>query len=111
MNGLFVELSDVVGTAYWTFASGNWDGKNYWCEDSIFIHDDDMFSSGFVDIVLEVIPDCDPPGVIKISKRQRMEIYEKSITEGELAGQLVRCAEPWIMENFQKYDAFYILGV
>ena len=111
MKKLFVNLDNIIGTAYWTFAPGNWDGKNYWCKDGIFIHDNDMFPSGFIDVVLYVIPNCDPLGETKISKEQWTKIYEKAVLEGGITEQLVQAAEPWITENFQKYDAFYILGV
>ena len=111
MKKLFVDLDNMVGTAYWTFAPGNWDGKSFLCKDGIFIHDNDMFCSGFIDVVLDVIPNCDPLGVTKISKEQWTKICEKAVLEGNTTEQLVQAAESWITENFQKYDTFYILGV
>ena len=70
-----------------------------------------MFSSGFIDVVLDVIPNCDPLGVTKISKEQWTKIYDKAVSKGNHTKQLVQAAEPWITKNYQKYDAFYILGV
>ena len=111
MKKLFVNSDNLVGTAYWAFVPGDWDRKNVRCKYGIFIHDDDMFSSDFIDVVLDVIPHCDPLGVTKISKEQWINIFEKAVIKGDITAQLVQEAEPWITKNFQQHDAFYILGV
>ena len=111
MRKLFVNLENIVGTAYWEFASGSWDKKTYRCTDSIYIHDGDIFHSDFFDIVLDIIPECDPLGETKISKEQWKQICEKAILGGGHSAQIVYAAEPWIIKNFQKHDVFYILGV
>ena len=111
MEKLFVSLDNLVGTAYWEFAPGNWDKKTYRCTNSIYIHDGGIFHSDFIDIVLDIIPDCDPLGETKISKEQWKKICEKAILGGGRSAEIVHAAEPWVTENFQKYNAFYILGV
>lgn len=111
MKKLFVDFDNTVGTAYWEFATGNWDEKTNWRKDSIYIHDDDIFHSDFFDIVLNVVPDCNPLGKTKVSKEQWEHIREKAISGGGNSAKIVQAAEPWVTESLQKYNAFYILGV
>jgi len=108
---LFVSLDNTIGTAYWEFAPGNWDNKTYWCKDSIYIHDDILFHSDFFDIVLDVIPDCDPLGETKITKEQWERIYKEAVSGGGRSAEIVQSAEPWVTDILQKHHAFYILGV
>lgn len=111
MKKLFVDSNSTVGTAYWEFAPGNWDNKSFGCKDSIYIHDDILFHSDFFDVVLGIIPDCDPLGQTKISKEQWEAIREAAILDGACSVEIIQAAQPWVTDNFQKYDAFYILGV
>ena len=37
--------------------------------------------------------------------------YKKAVLGGGGSAEIVHAAEPWVTENFQKYNTFYILGV
>ena len=111
MKDLFVDFDNLAGTAYWEFAAGNWNNETYWCKDSIYIHDDILFHSDFFDIVLGIIPNCDPLSKTKVSKEQWEQIFKEAVSGGGPSAEIVQSAESWVTENFQKHNVFYILGV
>ncbi len=111
MKKYFVELNDKVGTCYFEFAKGQWDKKTFWSEDSIYIHGEDLVHCDFWDIVIDVIPNCNPFGETAITKNQWNDIKKKVLAEGGKSADIVRETEEWIAETFRKHSMFTILGI
>ena len=111
MKKYFVELKDKVGTCYFEFGKGNWDKRTFWKENSIYIHGEDLCHCDFLDIVIDVIPNCNPFGETEISKGQWEQIYEKAVLCGGRSAEIAQAAEPWVADTLQEHHAFYILGV
>ena len=108
----FVKNSAREGTCYHEFYKGKWDGKTFWKEDSISLHDDILFKTPeFVDSIMEVVPTYDPFGETEISfeawKKIGMIIREKDKRSQELYQE----ADSWLNEVFKEYECITILGI
>lgn len=108
----FVINSGRESTCYHEFYKGKWDGKTFWKDDSLLLHDDVMFKNrGFVDAITEVIPTYDPFGVTEISFEMWKKIGQVMKEKDESSKELYQEADVWLKDVFEEYECFTILGL
>lgn len=108
----FVRNSERCGTCYHEFYKGKWNGKTFWKDDSLLLHDDVMFKNqGFVDAVIEVIPTYDPFGETEISLETWENIGQVIKKKDESSKELYQEADVWLSDVFKEYDCITILGI
>jgi len=101
-----------MSTCYHEFYKGKWDGKTFWREDSILIHDDVLFiHKGFVDAIKFVVPHYDPFNETEIKKDEWIEIGNAIQNDDIESKQLYAEANEWLEHVFLEYDCFTILGL
>ena len=107
----FVKNSEREGTCYHEFYSGEWDGKSFWKEDSLYLHDDVLDKNVSFENVLRKVISFDPLGETKVSKENWEEIG-RIIPQDDISSlELYREADLWAKEVFKLYDYFTIIGV
>ena len=90
----FVRNNERESTCYHEFYKGKWDGKTFWKEDSLSLHDNMMFENkGFVDAIIEIIPTYDPFGETEIS-----------IDDWDKIGQVIKKMDDSSIELYQEAD-------
>ena len=108
----FVSNSEREGTCYHEFYKGKWDGKTFWKEDSLSLHDDIMFENqGFVDAIIEIIPTYDPFSETEISFETWEKIGQIIREKDEKSQELYQEADNWLNDVFKEYECFTILGI
>lgn len=108
----FVRNSERESTCYHEFYKGKWDGKTFWKDDSLSLHDDIMFKNqGFIDAIVEVIPTYDPFGETEISFEAWYKIGQFIREKDEGSQELYREADIWLSDVFKEYECFTILGI
>lgn len=108
----FVRNNERESTCYHEFYKGKWDGKTFWKEDSLSLHDNMMFENkGFVDAIIEVIPTYDPFAETEISADEWKKIGQVITQKEESSQELYQEADEWLKEVFKEYDCFTILGI
>lgn len=108
----FVRNCEREGTCYHEFYKGKWDGKTFWKEDSLLLHDDVMFKNqGFVEAVKEVITTYDPYGETEISLETWEKIGQIIIEKYEGSKELYQEADVCLNDVFKEYECFTILGI
>lgn len=108
----FVSDNERNGTCYHEFYKGKWDGKTFWKDDSISLHDNIMFEyKGFVDAILEVIPTYDPFGETEITLEEWEKIGLNTMLRDEVSKEIYHEADIWAKEVFKEHKCFTILGI
>ncbi len=108
----FITENEREGTCYHEFYKGVWDGKTFWKEDSICLHDDILSKhSGFEKALRKAVPTFDPLGETIISPTQWKKISEIILTESNEDKELYEEADEWVQKTFEEYDCFTILGL
>ena len=98
------------GSCYHEFYKGKWDGHTHWKADSIML-DDDLLCNGFVDAIIEIVPDYGPYGVTEISFGEWKEIGNVILTKDKMSQELYSEADKWLRKVFEDYSCFTILGI
>ena len=106
----FISSGQRQGTCYHEFFAGKWDGKSFWDEDSILIHDD-LLCEGFARALLQAAPGWSAFGVSEISREQWEKIGTLIGNEDETAREIYQEADEWAQGVFAKADRFTILGI
>lgn len=108
----FTVNSERKGTCYREFYKGKWDGATFWKEDSIFLHDDILYScSGFANVLTLIIPRYDPYGETEVSAAD-WEKIGKAIRQNDRSSvELYEEASVWAAEVFKTEECFTILGI
>lgn len=102
--------SDRKGTCYHEFRKGKFEGS-FWKDDSLLIHDDNLYILHLADIFRSVVPSYNEYGETEIIKEQWNEIYRRaSEIDGEIkiAIDEINC---WAEIVFNTEDVFTILGI
>ena len=107
----FIHNNERHGTCYEEFSKGRWDGKTFWSDDSLFLHDDIFDDLMLYDIFKRFIPDYNRWGPNEITLDMWKRIYVYSLNVGGEVSELFKELCPWVEENFSEHDAFMILGV
>ena len=108
----FVRNNERENTCYHEFYKGKWDGKTFWKEDSLSLHDNLMFENkGFVDAIMEFIPTYDPFAETEVSVDEWEKIGQVIKQKDECSQDLYQEADEWLKEVFKEYDCFTILGL
>lgn len=108
----FVVDSERTSTCYHEFFKGKWDGKTFWKEDSLSIHDNTLYENkGFVDAIMKVIPNYDPFGETEISYDEWKRIGQSIAEEDTSSLELYSEANEWVEDVLQEYGCFTILGL
>ena len=109
----FVAPAQCEGTCYYEFFKGKWDGKTFWKNDSICLHDNILFAiSGFEEAIIAVIPTYDPFGETEVYPEQWSKIGELTKQKQDTkAHELYLEADSWVQYVFSSYDCFTILGI
>ena len=108
----FVSAPQRQGTCYHEFWRGKWDGKSFWAEDSILLHDDVLDACpDFPKILLAVIPTYAPFGVTEVTCPQWEAVGRLANAAEGTTKELYDEADAWAQEVFRTYDCFTILGI
>lgn len=108
----FVTDSERIGTNYYEFYKGKWDGETFWKEDSISVHDNVLYENqGFVEAIIEVKHSFDAFGVTEISPGDWKNIGEVILQKDCNCQELYFEADDWVQDVFKTYDCFTILGI
>ena len=109
----FVAEAQRKGSSYYEFYKGKWDEKTFWKNDSIYLHDDVLFTvSGFEEAIIEVIPTYAPFGETEVYPEQWREIGKIVQRKQEAeAFDLYLEADEWAQSVFSSYECFTILGI
>ena len=85
----FVTDRERDGTCYHEFYKGRWDGKTFWKEDSISLHDNIMFQAKeFIAALVVCVPKYDPFGETEITADDLQKIiFQKRYTKKQINGQ------------------------
>lgn len=109
----FVKDEQREGTCYHEFYKGKWDGKTFWKNDSICLHDDILCRvSAFEEALAAVLPAYNPFGETDVYPTQWEEIG-RMIREkdNEEAVAVYLEADAWAREAFSAFGCFTILGI
>ena len=98
------------GSCYHEFYKGKWDGCTHRKADSIML-DDDLLCNGFVDAIIEIVPDYAPYGVTEISVDEWQKIGNVILTKDKTSQKLYSEADKWLRKVFEDYSCFTILGI
>lgn len=108
----FVTNYERKGTCYHEFYRGKWDGKTFWKEDSLSLHDDVLLEhAGFVNAIKEVIPTYDPYGETEISSEDWKKIGLIVQHSDEGSKELYKEADVWLDDVLEEKGCFTILGL
>lgn len=107
----FVGVNDLKGTVYHEFQKGTFNGKTFWKDDSIYIHDDLLCTLGLSDIFASVIPQYSYTGVTEVNQEQWKKIMHKALLIGGKTKECIIEADEWVKVTFEEYDVFTILGI
>ena len=102
--------SDRKDTCYHEFKKGKFNGS-FWKEDSLLIHDDNLYILHLADIFRNVVPSYNEYGETEIIKEQWNEIYRRvSEIDGEIKIIIdeINC---WAKFVFKTEYIFTILGI
>lgn len=108
----FIFEKNREGSCYHEFYKGEWDGKTFWKSDSLLLSDDILVNStGFVDAIIEVVPDYDCYGETKISIDEWKKIGEIIANKDKVSQEIYNELNDWLITVFKKYRCFTILGI
>lgn len=108
----FVTNKDRQGTCYHEFYKGKWDGKTFWKDDSICLHDDVLWEcSGFEEAIRTVISSYDPFGETEITQCQWEEIGRLIEGKDAMSKEIYAEANIWAEGVYKSHDCFTILGI
>lgn len=107
----FCKVSEKKGTCYHEWQKGRWDGKTFWKEDSLLLHDDLLISLKLGGLLAEILSGYSSYGVVELNAFQWEQIYRRAgLIGGELKAAMDEAA-PWVRENFAGNEVFSILGI
>ena len=109
----FIHNNERDCTAYHEFYKGKWDGKTYWSDDSIYLHDNELVShDGFYDALKNTIPDYDPYDIPTVVTREVWAKVREAIPDKDTESlELYEEANAWAKEPLEKDGLFTILGI
>ena len=101
-----------AGSCYHEFIPGEWDGKTFWDDDSLCMHDE-IFDDypEFLGIWLEAMPGFEAFGINRMERRQWEALREAARAMGGDCAEFVREMEPWMENAFRKAAFITILGI
>lgn len=107
----FCKVSEKKGTCYHEWQKGKWDGKTFWKEDSLLLHDDLLVALKLGELLAEILPDYSSYGVVELNAFQWEKVYYRAgVIGGELKAAMDEAAV-WVQENFARNEVFTILGI
>lgn len=108
----FITNRERKGTCYYEFYKGKWDGKTFWKENSLFLHDDVLHENkGFAEALMSVIPNFAPYGKTEISSEDWKNIGKLIFKKDSNCQELYKEANSWVEDVFKTCDCFTILGI
>ncbi|AGF57241.1 plasmid rolling circle replication initiator protein Rep [Clostridium saccharoperbutylacetonicum] len=102
--------SDRKGTCYHEFQKGKFKGS-FWKEDSLLMHDDNLYNLHLEDLFLSVVSSYDACGETEIDQEQWKEIYRRGL---EIDGEIKIAIDEinsWAKIVFETNNIFTILGL
>ncbi|MBP3655373.1 MAG: hypothetical protein J6K32_01605 [Clostridia bacterium] len=107
------ERKESGSTCYYEFHKGDWDENtmDFWREDSISLHDDVMYESGFDSLIMDHVPEYAPFGTTRISAASWAKIVQAARRTGGEIAELVLEADAWALGVFEEHEVFTILGL
>ena len=108
----FVTDRERDGTCYHEFYKGRWDGKTFWKEDSISLHDNIMFQAKeFIAALVVCVSKYDPFGETEITADEWIKIGTLISSKDNISKKVYEEANKWAKEVFKSYGCFTILGL
>lgn len=107
----FVTLEECRGTCYHEFYKGKWDETTFWKNDSLYLHDDILFTLNIERVFLEVVPDYDMYNETEINKSHWEQICKMAKSIGGEIETAIKEVDVWVQDNYKEYDIFTILGI
>ncbi|MDO4740761.1 MAG: hypothetical protein Q4A66_08855 [Eubacteriales bacterium] len=108
----FVRCGERRGTCYHEFFAGEWDGKTFWKEDSLLLHDDVLSKSdGFWRALAGAIAGYDPFAAVAVSRKEWETVGALIDPGDDVAREMYREANEWVESAFASHGRFTILGI
>ena len=107
----FVVNKERKNTVYHEFQKGKFDGKTFWKEDSIFLSDDILFTSGMEKLFSDTVSGYKSYSESEIDIELWNNIKRKA---RDIGGEVYECvseADEWVRNTFVEYDVFTVIGV
>jgi len=101
-----------IGTCYHEFIPGEWDGKTFWDDDSLCMHDEifDDFPE-FLKLWMQAVPDFESCGISRMDLHQWKTLRDAARTQRGVSADFVSEMEPWMENAFRKAAFITILGI
>lgn len=101
-----------MGSCYYEFYKGKWDGVASGRDDSVYLHSDIVYDTeGFEDAITEVIPDYVPDGATEVSVDDWMAIGKVIEQKDIFAKEIYHDANMWVQLACAECGCITILGV
>lgn len=110
MNFFCVE-TERKGTCYHEFQKGRWDGKTFWKEDSLLLHDDVCQELKLYELFREADSGYSDSGETEIDKEKWQIICNRANIIGGNVKMAINEADLWVKEVFREEERFTILGL
>ena len=107
----FTAVENRKGSMYYEFFKGKWDGKTFWKNDSICVHDDVWYGLEIDLIIISAIPKYAPFGETEVIETQWNTVLEAAKEKGGETYAAILEADVWVKENFKEHKVFTILGL
>jgi hypothetical protein len=107
------EREQTGSTCYHEFYKGKWDEETmlFWSEDSLYIHDNQMFDLKLDELICSIVNTYDPFGETEIDKTQWNAIKSKAEMIGDNLLDAINELTPWVEDTYVTHNIFTILGI
>ena len=108
----FCRNHDRRGTCYHEFIGGPWDGKTFWSDDSICLHDE-IFDDypDFRTAWLIGFPEFETFGINRLTPEHWERIRRSAEEKGGAAWEIVSEIDNWMRETLASHGFITILGI
>lgn len=107
----FIKETERKGTCYHEFQRGKWDGKTFWHQDSLLMHDDILIGLQLEDLFAETVSGYHSYGETEISREQWKAVCNQADAMGGEMKAAIEELKPWAEKNFRTEQVFTILGI
>lgn len=108
----FISNGERHGTCYHEYIQGEWDGKTFWADNSLYLHDDVMCELNlYHNLFSKAIPDFDCYRDMVVTRDDWEHLMQIAQNSGGKVAEFVDELRPWAEDNFQKHEIFTILGI
>ncbi len=107
----FCTEKERKGTCYHEFYKGEWDGRSFWREDSLLLHDDVCTGLKLHKLFTAAVPEYESYGNTAVTREAWEKVCLLARETGAEVLDAIMEADEWVQQNFETEDVFYILGL